>query len=283
VGGTWETATLIDRVDALRITSDQIPVGAWTIYVKAIDSVQQYSATAASAPVTVTSDAEAFLVDTYDSTAPTLTNMAEYSLAPTDSNRYFVTEDGVAFGTKFSAAMATYTDALATYHSSITSTWLGEGEDFGLILGGQWRGEATVDGLSGTHISSMGFSDDGSAYTYTDGLSHKKNARFSRLKHEALTTSTLRVTIPTQSIRVDAIPRIEQGPGTSSAAGPVTITLDNAYVALKKLTLMPQGTTARSAVFDAVVLGATTTFDVYVFNDAGVKIASSFMYEWQGV
>jgi hypothetical protein len=36
-------------------------------------------------------------------------------------------------------------------------------------------------------------------------------------------------------------------------------------------------------VFDAVVLGATTTFDVYVFNDAGVKIASSFMYEWQGV
>jgi len=283
VGGTWETSILIDRVDALRITSVQIPVGAWTIYVKAIDSVQQYSAIAANAPVTVTSDAASFLVDTYDSTSPTLTNMAEYSLAPTDSNRYFVTEDGVAFGTKFSAAMATYTAPLATYHSSITSTWLGEGEDFGLILGGQWTGEATVDDLSGTHISSMGFSDDGSAYAYTAGLSHKKNSRFSRLKHEALTTATLRVTIPTQSILVDAIPRSEQGTGTSSAAGPVTITLDNIYVALKKLTLTPMGDTARSAVFDAVVLGATTTFDVYIFNDAGVKISSSFMYEWQGV
>ena len=91
------------------------------------------------------------------------------------------------------------------------------------------------------------------------------------------------VTIPTQSIRLDAVPREEVGTSTSSAAGPVTITLASQYVAVKKLTITPQGTTARSATFDNVVLGATSTFDVYVFNDAGVKIASAFQYEFQGV
>lgn len=43
------------------------------------------------------------------------------------------------------------------------------------------------------------------------------------------------------------------------------------------------GTTARMAVADNIVTGSPTTFDVYVFNDAGTKIASDFRYEFQGV
>ncbi len=75
-------------------------------------------------------------------------------------------------------------------------------------------------------------------------------------------------------MRLDAIPREEVGSSTSSASGPVTITLENPYVSVKKLTITPQGTTARSVSFDNVVLGATSTFDVYIFNDVGTKIAS---------
>ena len=283
VGVPWASTILIDRVDALRLTTDQLAVGTWTLHVKALDSVQQYSTTAATVTVTVTSDSAAFLIDTKLQTAPTLANMAEYALARTDANRYFVTEDGAAFGAKFASALSTYTSALATYHSSLTSTWTGEVEDFGLLLGGQWTGAATVADLSGSHTSYLGYSVDNVSWSYPSGLSQKVNARFAKLKHEALTTSTLLVTIPDQSIRVDAIPREEVGSGTSSAAGPVTITLTNAYVALKKLTITPQGTTARSATFDNVVLGAVTTFDVYIFNDAGTKIASAFQYQFQGV
>lgn len=283
VGGTWAAATLIDRVDALRLISDQIPVGSWTLHVKALDSVAQYSTTAATVGVTVTSDINSFLISAYDQTAPTLTNMQEFAGARDDANRYFVTEDNVAFGTKFSSNLSTYTNPLASYHSSLTSTWLGEAEDYGLVLGGQWTGTATVADVSGTHVSYFGDSVNGSTWNYNAGLSQKLNARFARLKHESLTTSTMLVTIPTQSIRLDAIPREEVGTGTSSAAGPVTITLANAYVAVKKLTITPQGTTARSATFDNVVLGTPTTFDVYVFNDAGVKIASAFQYDFQGV
>lgn len=280
-GGSWATSILLDRVDSLRLNTDMIPTGTWKMYVKALDSVGLYSATAAEATFTVTSDAAAFLVDTYDSTTPTLTNMAEYSLF--DGVRNWVTEDNVAFATKYSSNLSTYTNPLATYHSSLTSTWLGESEDFGLSLGGQWTGTATVAALNGSMASSMGFSPDGSAWTYQSGLSHRLNSRFVRLKHEALTTSTQRVSVPTQNIRLDAVPREEVGYSTSSAAGPITITLANPYVAVKRITISPEGTTARTATYDAIVLGGTTTFNVYIFDAAGVKIASPFRWVFQGV
>lgn len=282
-GGSWDTAKLIDRVDALRLTSDQIPVGTWMLYVKALDSVGQYSANAASATVTVTSDAGAFLVDSYDSDSPTLTNMAGFTLHPTDSHTYYVTEDGAAFGAKYSGNLDTYGNVLATYHASLTSTWLGESEDFGMLLGGQWTGAADVAALSGSLISYLGFSTDGSSWTYLSGLSQKQNSRFARFKHEATTTSTLKVTVPTQNIRLDAIPREEVGTGTSSAGGPTTITLTNEYVAAKRILLTAEGTTARYATYDNVVMGNPTSFDVYVFDGGGTLIASPFRYVFEGV
>jgi hypothetical protein len=281
--GEWASATLLDRVDALRLQTDQIPVGTWKVYVKALDSVGQYSSNAATIEVTVTSDAAAFLVDSYDSDSPTLTNMASYTLGRTDPAVYYVSEDGVAFGNTFGSALSSYTDALSTYHGSVTSTWLGEAEDFGQLLAGQWTGTADVSALSGAVTSSIGFSDDGSAWAYSSGLSHKANARFARLKHESVGSATLHVTVPTQNIRLDAVPREEVGTGTSSASGPVTITLDHAYVAVKRLTITPEGITARSATYDAVVTGDPTTFDVYVFDTAGNKIASAFRWQFQGV
>jgi hypothetical protein len=209
--------------------------------------------------------------------------MASFRLGPTDDKTRYVTEDGAAFGTKYSSNLATCGNVLATYHASITSTWLGEAEDFGLLLGGDWRGTADVSALSGSIASSMGFSADGSAYTYLSGLAQKTNGRFARMKHEALTTSTLLATAPTQNIRLDAIPREEAGTGTSSASGAVTITLSNSYAAVKKLTITPEGSTARFGVYDAIVLGTPTTFQVHVFNDAGARIASNFRYAFQGV
>jgi hypothetical protein len=282
----WADAgvVVLDQTDGLRLVDEGAPAGTWRYHVKAIDSVGQYSTTAKTLDITVTTDAAAFLVDSYDQTAPTLTNMVAYTLAPTDAHTYYITDDAVAFGTKFSSNLGTYGNALATYHNSVTSTWLGENaDDWGSVLGGQWTGTADVTDIGGSHISYFGHSTDGSSWTYLSGLSQKVNARFARLKHEALTTSTMLVTVPTQNIRLDAIPRSETGTGTSSAAAAVTVTLANDYIATKKLTVTALGNTARMAVADNIVVGNPTTFDVYVFNDAGTKIASSFRYEFQGV
>jgi hypothetical protein len=280
---TYAQATQIDLVDALRYMDKTAPVGTWRYWVEVVDSVRLESGTPRSKDVVVTSDVNAFLVNAYNQTSPTLTNMASFRLGPTDDKTRYVTEDGAAFGTKYSSNLATYSNVLATYHASITSTWLGEAEDFGLLLGGDWKGTADVSALSGSIASSMGFSADGSAYTYLSGLAQKTNARFARMKHEALTTSTLLATAPTQNIRLDAIPREEVGTGTSSASGAVTITLANSYAAVKKLTITPEGSTARFGVYDAIVLGTPTTFQVHVFNDAGARIASNFRYAFQGV
>ncbi len=282
-GGTWETATLIDRIDALRYVAQDIPVGTWKLWVKALDSVGQYSLTAASVTITVTTDAESFLVDTYAHTAPVLSNVAEYALNRYDGVRRFVTEDGVAFATRFPNAMGTYGNALATYHNSVTSSWTGESEDFGQVLGGDWKGETVSSALSGTITQQLETSQNGSAWTTHAGLTAKANARFARVKLTTTTTGTLYAEVPGQQVRLDAIPRSEVGTGTSSASGAVTITLAYTYTAVKRLTITPEGSTARSATYDAISLGSPTTFQVHVFDAAGNRIASPFRYDFQGV
>lgn len=283
--GSWDTATLIDRVDALRLTTSEVAAGAWRFYVKALDSVGQYSDTAAYSDVTVTSDASSFFVDAYDQDSPTLTNMASYTLDRTDANTYYVSEDGVAAATKFPSTASTYTNVAATYQASQTCTWLGEAtDDFGQVLTGQWTGTATVAALAGSLTSYIGLSDDGAAWAYTAGLSLKDSGRFARLKHETTTTSVLKVTLPTQRIRLDAIPRREVGSGTSSATLATTITLDNVYAAVKTISITPAGSTnARIAVYDNIVLGSPSSFDVYVFDAADTQVACGFYYQFEGV
>lgn len=286
VGGSWATATLVDRVDALRLMSDQLPTGSWTLYVKALDSVQQYSPSATPCSVTVTSDSSSFLVAAYDQTAPTLTNMAEYALAPYDINRYFISEDGVIAATKFPSTASSYGNVAASYHNSMTSTWLGESEDFGLLLGGNWAGTATVADISGSHISYLGNSTNGSTWNYPAGLSQKLNSRFARMKHESLTTSTMKVTIPTQSIRIDAVPKEEvaTGPVTSNASSAKTVYLANDYVSTKKIGITILGTTAASHVEDNVGNAAPNPVDkgsnIVV---TGNTVTTTIIATWQSV
>lgn len=267
-GGSWATGTLIDRLDSLRMETAQMPVGDWILGVKPVDlvvkpgqTVGQYSANATTCNVTVTSDASSFLVDSHDQTNPALTNMAAYTLAPTDSNVYYITEDGVPWDTKFPNAMDTYTNPLATYHDSVTSTWLGESEDFGLLLGGSWTGEATVTDVSGSHLSYFGHGINGTDWTYLTGLSQKINARFARMKHEALTTSTLSVTVPNQRISVNSVPREETGSATSLATSAKTIFLEGDYVATLGIDITVLGSAARSHTEDNIGRNAPNPVD----------------------
>lgn len=288
VGGTYAGATLIDLIDGLRNQTSVIPPGTWTLYVKAVDSVRQRSTNAATCNVTVTIDAAAFLVNTYNQTAPTLTNMVEYRLAPTDSSRYFVTDDGATMASIFTApTLAGYTNTLSTYHPSCTGEWTGEAEDFGQMLSGTWTGAYDTTVLSGSPVSHIELSDTTATWNTSPTSAAIGSARFARLRHETLGTDTLMVKMGTQQVRLDAIPRTElcnpATPAMSSATGPTTITLANVYSAAKKITISPQGTAARSSTYDNVVMGSPTHFDVYLFDSAGNKIASPFTWEFQGV
>lgn len=282
-GGTWENGFLLDRVDALRLVSQDVPAGTWDFMVRALDSVGQYSANEARQTIVVTLDSGAFLIDSFSVASPVLTNVREFSLGRVDTVRRFVTEMSDTIASMFPNAMSTYTEPLATYHSSGSSEILSETWDIGTQVSGTWQAEIDESAISGTTTSYLELSTDGVLWDQYVNLTAKVTARYARIRIQAATTSTILATIPTMLIRVDAVPRQENGSATSSATLPTTITTNNEYASAQAITITPQGTAARSATYDNVVIGNPTTFDVYVFDAAGNQVANDFIWSFYGV
>lgn len=92
---TWDTATRVDRVSALTYASPGFPTGTYRFFVKALDSVGNYSANAAYVDVTVSVDSAAFSAYTY-------MNQSVESLAMTENviagNRIATTDWGDNMG-----------------------------------------------------------------------------------------------------------------------------------------------------------------------------------------
>lgn len=291
VGVAWGDAKLVDFVPTApgvgaRLLSKIIPAGTWDILCCALDSVEQYSANPARMTLTVTSDASAFLVDNHQFINPTVSGMAEYTLWAGDTVRRFVSEDNLPFS-KFSAPLGTYTQPLASYCSQ-PSEFVTEGWDFGTGISGDWRGSTGVSAISGSpeeHIDLSTVSPAGPWLTYTPANA-RTTARYARLRVSAMANEAMSVKIPDPIVRVDAVPKTEYAkvPTTSSATSYARITLENDYVALKgppKITVL--GNTAASSTVDNIQVGDPTTFDVYIFNSAGIQIARDFMWEFNGV
>lgn len=282
VGTAWESATLIDRVDALRLTAEEIPAGTWDFLVKAIDSVGHESPVAARRAVTVTLDAAAFLVDTAVFDLPTVTGLHEFNLGRLDTeHRRWVTDDGAAAAAKFPGALASYPLPMAAY-SGNASQWLSETEDFGLLLAGNWRAEAVAQNVVGTRTETLELSANGSTWD-AHPMVAKMNARFARLRIAAAAGNPMYVELPGAQVRIDATPRKEGGESTSVASGARTITTAGSYAAVKRIGIAPLGTTPLMWVLDNIVVGPTTRFDVHIFNNAGARVAAQFRWDFEGV
>ncbi len=250
--------------------------------VKALDSVGHYSPTEARRTITVTLDSNAFLVDAYEFDAPTVSGMAEYALGRLDDKRRWVTEDGGTVGSKFTAALSSYALPMAAYNT-ITSAWTSESEDFGLSLSGNWKAEVVASSLVGTHDEYLDIGPDGTAWTAYPMVA-KTTGRFARTRIEAASGEVFYVETPGASVRIDAVPRKEDGESTSLSSGGKTITLANDYTAVKAITITPLGTASRTATVDAIVTGDPSSFDVYLFNPAtGAQVAGGFRWTFEGV
>ena len=111
----------------------------------------------------------------------------------------------------------------------------------------------------------------------------KTSARYGRYRVEALAGNAFSMYLPTVNIRIDAIPREENGSTVSVASGPKTITLANAYTAVQNISIVPIGTTSLTFAVDNIVVGATTSFDVYIFNGSNAQVANAFNWNFKGV
>lgn len=280
-GVSWAAAALLDRVDALSLVTKDLPAGTWDFLVAALDSVGQYSPIPARKSITVTLDAASILVDRHDFSAPVATGMQEYSLWPGDPLRRWVSEDDVPMASKLSGSLSSYLDPMAAY-SAGPGSWQTEAYDFGLTLSGNWTAELSVTALAGTVGQYLDLSPDGSSWVGYAGLTAKTGGRFSRLRVDV--SGAARVLLPVAQLRIDAIPRQEEGVATSSSSGPCTVTLNDVYSLSKGLPqITVAGTGFATATVDNIIVGNPTSFDVYVFDDASNLISRDFGYIWKGI
>ena len=283
-GVTWDNAEVIDRVDALRLVTKEIPAGTWDVLVKAIDSVRQYSAAEARKTITVTVDAAAFLIDNNEFDTPTTSNMHKSIVGRVSPVDHYVTVDsGDTWASLFPLAMSDYTDPLATYHGSVSTEWLSETWDVGSVVSGNWQCEHSAVALSGSFTAQIELSEDNVSWDTYTSMSIKGKGRYARVRITALTTSTLWVAVPEVTLRLDAVPREENGEDTSSATAAKTITLDREYTAVKNLTLQPLGSSPRQHAVDNLVMGDPSSFDAYIFDGDGNQIAADFRWHFEGV
>ena len=269
---TFETT--LDVVDTIRFQTKDVPEGTFTFKAYTQDKVGNEAATAATIDIEVTSDAEAFLADTYDfsfrpDTEPdivangSLVNLVTWTVR-TDELDYYVTNMADSFAvspTDFVAA-----DPLANYHSTGASTWLSETKDFGLALTGSWNLTHDTTALQGVVDIALELSTDDVTYVSFGG-SAKGEYRYARVRITTLAspgTATSFVKNPVMSLKINVVPLEESGESTSSASAGVgdTVNLSREYTALKEITTQPKNTIATgsavTSIVDNIIVGPNT-------------------------
>lgn len=252
------TETTLDTVDTLRFQTKDVAEGTFTFKVYAVDKNGIESATAATLDIEVTSDAEAFLADTFNFVSPTLTNMVSYDLR-LDDKTYYVTNMGDVFAvspTDFVAA-----DPLANYHSTGASEWLSETKDFGILLTGSWNLTHDVTSLQGDFVVQLELSTDDVSYSVFSG-SAKGVFRYARVRITTSATpgtATAFVKTPLMSLKVNVVPLEESGTDSSLTSGGKQVVLSREYTALKEINAQPKNKVdALSAIVDNIIIGPNT-------------------------
>ncbi len=279
-GYSWATATLGDKIDGLRFVDGTIAEGDYRFEVRTIDNAGR-SSTGVTVDVTITSDASAFVADNInfaDEGAPTLTNMRQIdSYARFDGSTYYITDNSDTIASMFGSAMSTYTNALPTYHSSVSSEYLSATHDAGALLSGDWVvSNSDITALGGTITKQLELSEDDVSYDTYTAMSGKGTYRYARVRVTTTTTNTAQVKVPPLRLRISVTPRTQNGL-TSVTSNPTTVNLTGTVSFYQDIQATASNTAFRMAIVDNLTTGASPSFDLYVFDDAG-SAASSDVY-----
>lgn len=285
-GGSWATATFIDRVDGLRKVTKEVGTGTWRFYVKAIDSVGNESSNAAYVDIVVTLDPGVLSDQEIFDNPGTVTNMVSFTLGRLDTKTLrYATDAGTACSSIFTDTyMSSYTNELQTYHGATSSDWLSESWDLGNLVTGQWTGFPGTTEVSGAAIETLRLSTDDVAWDDYTSLSVKDTYRYARMRIQTDDSGdTVVIAVPDCKAKLAAITREESGEDTSSAGAATTITCTNDYAAVASIQITAKGTAARTAVWDNLSVGDPTTFDVYIFDSGGTQVANDFYWTLKGI
>ena len=264
----------LDIVDTLRFQTKDVPEGTFTFKVYSRDALDNEASTAATIDIEVTSDADAFLADSYDFINPGLTNMVEYDVR-IGGRQLFVTHMGDVFVSIAPSDFTNYAaEPLANYHSAGASQWLSEAHDFGLLLTGSWNLTQDVEALKGTVTIALELSTDDVTYAAYGG-SAKGSFRYARVRITTLAspgTATGFIKSPIMNVKINVVPLEESGSGVSSAVSGTgaVVNLSREYTALKEIVVQPKNTIASgiavTAIVDNIIVGSNTGVQTDTLN-----------------
>ena len=291
----WDNATLLDRVDALRYISKGVMVaGEHRIYVKAVDSIRQYSPTAAYSDVSITVDPDSlktretnFTVGT-STYAPVDMQVTEFGIDTTD---YYITEHGSTVGAIFTASpLGTTYDAspIVAWQGDATNTFYTSPWDAGVDLTGDWTCDIEVTNISGTATVTLMLADAASYPTYTDYTSFpvKTTARHARIKVSG--TGEFKITMGSAVVECYAVTRKEYGVKTCTGGGPYTVTLEQGYFKYRSITAVPvEIATPAYCVIDNITLDPdgdpANTFQIWIFDEDGAEVNCDVSWKFEGI
>lgn len=257
--GAWATGTLLDRIatPATRYNTQIIPPGNWTLGIVGLDSVRnatypngQPSATPLTATITVNQDPNNLFMGAYSFTTPTLTNMSARSA---NGQTYWITDFGDTWNAKFTAAMSTYANPIASYHTSGTASLVTESYDYGQVLTGAFTASMSYVVLAGTPSFFLELSPDNTNWNQYLGGSANTSARYARIRMQTNGTDAVLVN-SLGSVNLNALTYSETFNGlTSNASGPTTVTCARHYAKYKQVVISPVNVTeARSWVVNMI-------------------------------
>jgi len=276
----WAAAEVIDRFDGLRATVYDTPSGAYTFFVKALDSVGNYSANPAKVAVDVTLDTRAFFVGQEIVAYSAANSTAIYASVIPRARQW--SEQGTVVDTLLTSIADTYTDPFFALDDGGASEWISESWDVGAVYSGTWKADwAAITAMVGSVTKYLELSTDGSSWTSYEQDAKVATARYARVRAACSSGSAL-LADGDVTLRLDVVAQEETGSGTTDGTGKATISLDRTYTYAKAISVTPQGTSGLMAVVDNV--DPSSGFDVWIFDSTGAAAASiDFFYRFLGV
>ncbi len=291
---TWDNGLVLNRLNALRYETRDIPEGTWKIGIKAVDSLDQFSENVAEIELEVTTDADAFKLENKAMEVDEAnTDWTRMVLAVTDADKAIVgwqekwfTKADVPWGTMFDQPMGTYDQPLGYYFDNAGQTKFKTLErDYGKDYGGNFLLQRQITALRGSVTEELLLRKDGEA-TPTSYAVMSVNAKARYEAYQAATSgrgNAAVIRLPVRS-QLSVVPRTEYSasPITSSATGPTTITLQGSYTTAIDINVRILGDESCDWTYDNLNLDAGT-FEVNIFDKDGNRVEKQFNWTFQGV
>jgi len=293
---SWDQARFVTFTDSLSLQDKTCPSGTWRYFIKAKDSVGNYTDTALTADVTVTLNPNLGFQQENDlelSGGTTNNTYISEVLNGTSFDTVVRPDKGLTWLQRFDGTDWTN----GTYDSANYPIWnqpapvdpttmeyVSTQIDLGHVISGRWTlyYQATITGIGASLSPKLLLSSDGSSWTEHDASSvFSASARYAKVK--MVFTSTSDKSFYTVSERVyvniQADPKQERGSVTVGTTQPENITFSVAFIAIETVKLTVRGSSAKIAVYDNL---DTSGFDLYLFDTNNNQTTGTVDWEVNG-